>query len=396
MTIFRSLLAAILLFALPAQAAPRVVDVTFLVFSDIYEMAERNGRGGFARVAGALGAERAKKRNVIVALPGDTLSPSLMSSLDKGAHIIDLLNRMKLDVFTPGNHEFDFGEAVFRARMAEAKFPLLAANLRDGAGKPLPGFADNKILDIDGVKIGLFGLTDDESARRSNPGALRLSSAIETARQQAQQLRAAGADLVVAVTHSEWQDDLRLAKLGGIDLVLSGHDHNLLVAYDGRSAIAETQADGANVVAVDLAIRVDDAPERKLTWTPKFRVIDTADVAPDASIAKRVAQYLAAMDKDLDKVVGVTRTPLDSRKASVRGHETAIGNFIADAMREAAGAEVALLNGGAIRGNRTYDAGAQAYSKRMLRRFSSNVGQGAPSDERSRSRNRSKSRAKPG
>lgn len=340
---------------LSARAAERVVTLTFVVFSDIYEMAERDGRGGFARIAGALKAERAKAKNIVVAHAGDTLSPSLTSSVDKGAHIIDLLNRIGVDVFTPGNHEFDFGEAVFRQRMGEAKFPLLAANLRDASGHTVPGFADSKIIDVDGVKVGIFGLTDDEAARRSSPGSLKLLPAIETAKREAQALRDAGADLVVVVTHSEWQDDLRLAKLGPIDIVLSGHDHNLLVAYDGRAAIGETQADGVNLVAIDVEMRI--AADGVKRWTPRFRIIDTADVTPDAAIAERVAKYEAEIDKALDVDIGRTKTPLDSRKASVRGEETAIGDFFADTMRAAAGADVAIINGGGIRGNRSYAAG---------------------------------------
>jgi 5'-nucleotidase/UDP-sugar diphosphatase len=362
---FLFLVFGIVSLALSARAAERVVNLTLVVFSDIYEMSERDGRGGFARIAGGLKAERAKGKNVIVAHAGDTLSPSLTSSVDKGAHIVELLNRLGIDVFTPGNHEFDFGEAVFRQRMGEAKFALLAANLRDASGRALPGFADSKIIDVEGVKVGIFGLTDDEAARRSSPGTLKLMPAIETARREAQALRDAGADLVVVVTHSEWQDDLRLAKLGPIDIVLSGHDHNLLVAYDGRAVVGETQADGVNLVAIDVEMRIaDDGVKR---WTPRFRVIDTADVAPDPTISASVAQYQAAVDKALDVDIGVTRTPLDSRKASVRGQETAIGDFFADAMRAAAGADVAIINGGGIRGNRNYAAGTKLTRKDIAR-----------------------------
>lgn len=363
----RIVLAFLLLAAAsPALAAQRVVKATLLVFSDIYEMAEQNGRGGFARVAGALAAERARTENTLVALAGDTLSPSLMSSLDKGAHIVDLINRTKIDVFTPGNHEFDFGEEVFRKRMAELQAPRLAANLRDGAGQTLPGFADNKIFVMDGVKIGVFGLTEEESAKRANTGTLRISPAIETARLQARRLREAGADIVVAVTHSDWKDDLRLAKTGQIDVILSGHDHNLFIAYDGRAVIAETQADGAQVVAVDLAISVADDGARKVAWTPGFRVIDTAGVTPDPAIAARVAEIQAGMDKELDQLIGVTQTELDCRKASVRGRETAIGDFLADVMRAATGADVALLNGGAIRGDAVVAAESKLSRKTIL------------------------------
>ena len=84
---------------------------------------------------------------MIFAHAGDTLSPSLMSGLDRGAHIIALTNMIAPDIFVPGNHEFDFGKEIFFKRMAEAKFPLYAANLRGPDGKPLPGFRDRAIVD---------------------------------------------------------------------------------------------------------------------------------------------------------------------------------------------------------------------------------------------------------
>jgi len=340
------------------SARARDVKATFVVFSDLYEMQEKDGRGGFARIAGAIRAERARNQHVFVVHAGDALSPSLLSSVDRGAHIIDLLNETGIDIFTPGNHEFDFGEATFLARMQDAKFSRLAANIRSADGKRLDGFADEKIYDVEGVRLGVFGLTTPESVTRSNTGALRFAPLIETARDAARKLRSMGADLVIAVTHSEWQDDLRLAKSGAIDLILSGHDHNLLVAYDGRAALAETQDDGANIVAVDLTITLDAAGERRVAWTPRFRIIDTADVAPDPAIAARVAAYAARLDAAMRLPIGKTRTALDTRKASVRGRETAFGDFIADAMRTATGADLAIINGGAIRGDRLYPAGA--------------------------------------
>ena len=65
-----------------------------------------------------------------------------MSGLDRGAHIVALTNMIAPDIFVPGNHEFDFGKAVFLERMGEATFPLYGANLRDAAGATLPGFKD--------------------------------------------------------------------------------------------------------------------------------------------------------------------------------------------------------------------------------------------------------------
>ena len=100
-------------------------------------MPDGKRRGGFARLAAVVKAERAKGGHVVFAHAGDTLSPSLMSGFDRGAHIIALTNLIPPDVFAPGNHEFDFGKATFFQRMGEARFPLYAANLRDPEGRPL-------------------------------------------------------------------------------------------------------------------------------------------------------------------------------------------------------------------------------------------------------------------
>src|SRR5690606_19216823 len=94
-------------------------------------------------------------------------------------------------------------------------------------------------------------------------------------------------------------------------------------------------------------------------WWPSFRIVDTATVEPDAEIATLIATYNERLDAELRVGIGVTDTPLDSRRATVRGGEAAIGNLIADAMREAVGADIAILNGGAIRADRDYPAGTE-------------------------------------
>lgn len=344
----------------------KLSQVTFLVFSDIYDINERNGRGGYARVAAVIQRERSQGKNLIVCHAGDTISPSLISGFDKGKHIMEVLNLLKPDIFTPGNHEFDFGEQIFRQRMGEAKFLRLAANLRDAEDHPLDGFSDNKIFLIDNLKIGVFGLTDGESAKISNPETLKIQPMISTAKEQANLLHANGADLVVAVSHSDIKDDFRLLMSGLVDIILSGHDHNLNVFYNGQSLIAETQSDGANVVAVDVSIK-RRVGVKEIAWEPRFRVIDTALIQPDPTVMKKISDINSRYDKEMDNEIGRTDVELDSRNSSVRSKETAFGNFIADSMRLAAKADVALINGGAIRGNRMYPAGSIITTKDILK-----------------------------
>ena len=166
--------------AAPAAAA----QVTFVLVNDIYvmgdvEMPDGKRRGGFPRLAAVVKAERARAAasggSVIFAHAGDTLSPSLMSSLDQGASIVNLTNMVRPDIFTPGNHEYDFGKAVFLERMAAATFPRYGANLRNADGATLPDFQDRSIVTVGGVRIGLTGATYEDSPRASDPGDLKFA-----------------------------------------------------------------------------------------------------------------------------------------------------------------------------------------------------------------------------
>jgi 5'-nucleotidase / UDP-sugar diphosphatase len=129
---FRLVAAALLLVVLASvsgHAQTQRTTVSFILTNDIYLMSDQLGadgkrRGGFARLAAVVKAERAKGGHVIFAHGGDTLSPSLMSGFDRGAHIITLTNMIPPDIFAPGNHEFDFGKETFFQRRAEAKFGL--------------------------------------------------------------------------------------------------------------------------------------------------------------------------------------------------------------------------------------------------------------------------------
>src|SRR6266849_708935 len=210
MSILRRLgaLIALITIALAGPAHGATAHITFILVNDIYLMSDQmmpdgQRRGGFARLAAVVKAERAKGGRVILAHAGDTLSPSLMSGFDRGARIMSLTNMIRPDVFVPGNHEFDFGKATFLQRMGEAKFPLFAANLRGPDGSPLPGFQDRAIVSFDGVRIGLTGATYDDTARASTPEDLRFAPAVATVRAETEALRREGADFVVAVVHAD-------------------------------------------------------------------------------------------------------------------------------------------------------------------------------------------------
>jgi 2',3'-cyclic-nucleotide 2'-phosphodiesterase (5'-nucleotidase family) len=365
--IFRLLACAILVLAAAAPARAEQVKLTLLLVNDIDKMEGAGPRGGFARLAGVVEQERAKGGHLLYVHAGDTLSPSLMSSFDHGRHVIELLNIAPPDVFVPGNHEFDFGPDVFRQRMSEAKFPVFAANLRGPDGKPLPGFADTKMFEFGGVKVGVVGLAADDSQVKSSPGDLVFQPTVDTGIAEASKLRKEGADLVIAVAHAARSKDRALFDSRAADVILSGDDHDLNIFFDGKTLLAESKEQAEYVTAIDLSIDVEEQNGRRsVTWWPDFRVIDTATIEPSAAAAARTKEFEAQLDKELDVAIGTTETPLDTRRPTVRGGEAAFGDLIADAMRAAVDADVAITNGGGIRGDKQYPAGAKLLRRDVL------------------------------
>src|SRR3954471_11675001 len=280
-------------------------SVTFVLFNDFYLMGEQpfpdgKHRGGFARLAAVVKAERARAaaegRNVIVAHGGDTLSPSVMSGLDEGKHIVALTNMIAPDIFVPGNHEFDFGKAVFLQRMSEANFPLYGANFRNVGGAALPGFKDRSMITVGGVRLGLTGIAYEHSPRMSSPEDLHFGPTIETTKAQAEALRRHGADFVCAVLHCNRGDAIKLQYERAAELLLTGHTHDLFVNFDNRCALVESGYDAHYVTCVDVTISVrEDVGKRTTTWWPQFRVIDTATVTPDPEVAAAVAKFEALL-----------------------------------------------------------------------------------------------------
>src|SRR5262249_7892841 len=183
----------------------------------------------------------------MLAHAADTLSPSLTSGLDRGARILALTNLIAPDIFTPGNHEFDFGKATFLERMGEAR----SANLRGSDGAPLPKFKDSALVTVDGVRIGLTGATYDATPRISSPEDLKFLPTVATIKDAAEALRREGADFVVAVVHASREQDYAIFATRAVDLLLSDHDHDLFVEFDGRNAMVESSYDAHYVTAID-------------------------------------------------------------------------------------------------------------------------------------------------
>jgi 2',3'-cyclic-nucleotide 2'-phosphodiesterase (5'-nucleotidase family) len=321
----------------------------------VLEPVDGGRRGGMARLATLVRRARAANPNTIVAHAGDAISPSPMSTVLQGEQMIAVLNALGLDVATFGNHEFDFGPDVLRQRMRESRFAWLSVNVVDRAdGAPFGGAARQRVVTFGPLRVGLFGLTTPETATTSAGGpGVEFLDPVAAGRAAAAALRRAGAHLVVAVTHQPMRADRALAAGSDVDVVLGGHEHEPLVAEEGKALITKAGSDARYLVQVDLWLRPDGALVER-SWA--FHEV-SARVPDDPDVAAVVRRYADRLDRELDTVIGHTAVPLEARRAPLRTRETNLGNFIADAMRARLGAEVALVNGGGIRTDRIVPAG---------------------------------------
>ncbi len=354
-------LGAILLSAaiLTSPAAAETVTITLLGVGDIYDFAGDGDRGGFARLNAVARAERANNPNTLYVMDGDMLSPSLLSGFDKGQNTIDLTNIVPFDLAVPGNHEFDFGPENFAEKLAASAYPWAAVNITNADGSAVAGLGGTMLKTVAGVSIALIPVAQDTSPEVSSTGDLVFLGTVATGIAAAQAAREAGADLVVGVVQTEMANDRQLLASGAFDVILSGDDHTYATAYDGRTAYVETSIDGRFLSPLDLTVEigVDADGKRTVDWTPMFRFIDTAAVTPDPETQTMVDGFTAQLDASLNIEIGATTGPLDSRRNVVRGQESAMGNLIADAMRAAVAADIAITNGGGIRADRTYEPG---------------------------------------
>jgi 2',3'-cyclic-nucleotide 2'-phosphodiesterase (5'-nucleotidase family) len=350
-----------------ALAAP--TTITILHCNDVYLLDPVKGQGGFAPFMNLLRQERARNPASITTFGGDLLSPSILSGLTKGRQMIEVTNAIGIEVAVLGNHEFDFGPAVAEERVRESRFPWLGTNVLAADGKPAVGAGDLWLKEVGGYRIGFFGLLTPETTTLSQPGPqISFAPPRAVAEAAVKQLRGMGADLVVALTHLDLAEDRALAAdVDGIDLILGGHDHDPITVYEGGKLILKAGYDLHYLAAIDLTLeRATVKDQEVVLWRPAWRYLPTAGVAPDPEIQAVIDRWNATLDRELAEPVGRTAVELDTRRSAIRAGESNFGGLLADALRSATGADVALTNAGGIRGDRTYPAGTVLTRKDIL------------------------------
>jgi 2',3'-cyclic-nucleotide 2'-phosphodiesterase (5'-nucleotidase family) len=253
------------------------------------------------------------------------------------------MNAMGFDAMVVGNHEFDFGQEVLKKRISEARFPILGANVEG-----LDGLKPYVIKELKGVKIALIGMVTDDAPLSTHPrnvAGLRFFSPVEIAEKYVRELREK-ADVVVVLSHIGFPADRVLAeKVRGIDVIVGGHSHTKITkpVSLGKTLIVQAWEHGKALGVLDLMVK----DGKLIGFEGHLEEIRHEKGKEEKASLAIMEKYKERVDTVLNERMGEAEVDLDGE--NVRKRETNLGNFIADIMRHASGADVTLINGGSIR-----------------------------------------------
>ena len=296
---------------------------------------------------------------------GDEFQGTPASNLAFGRTVVTLFDSIGITAAALGNHEFDYGQDTLRARIRQASYPILSANLRDTLGNQPAWIRPDLIVQRGPYRVGIIGISTIETpktTRAINVTDLRFIDPAPVVSARAKALRAQGANVIVVTGHvggfctAEGTCEGEIFDMVNrltepVDVVVSGHSHSLVNARLRGVPIVQARSSGGAIDVVDIA--VGDTSERKIGDIAASRVLrsEVRDVLADSITpdpqAVRIAQAA------LDAVAPVIARPVGTVLADMKrdGSQYALGNLIADAMREAARSDIAVMNNGGIRAN---------------------------------------------
>jgi sulfur-oxidizing protein SoxB len=298
--------------------------------------------GGLDRIATIVKAIRAERRdNMLLLDGGDTWTNSWTSLQTKGQDMVEVMSLLKPDAMT-AHWEFTLGEARVKEIVEKLPFAFLAQNVRDSDFEDKV-FDSSRMFERGGVKIAVIGqalpFTPIANPRWMFP---KWTFGIREREMQAEveAVRAAGAELVVLLSHNGFDLDRKLAsRVSGIDVILTGHTHDALpeITKVGSTLLVASGSNGKFVSRLDL-----DVKDKKVRGF-RYRLIPVFSdaIKADAEVAGLIAKHRAPYEKELERVLGRTDSLL-YRRGNFAG---TIDDVICDAVLEQRDAEIALSPG---------------------------------------------------
>ena len=332
--------------------------------------------GGSARLASALRERRsaleAAGTPYLLLDAGDQMQGSLFYTHYRGAVEAEFVKAFGYQAMAVGNHEFDggTGELGDFVRALDG-VPLLSANAVVDYDAALRGSIPGAtVLEAGGQKIGVVGLTPEDTTELASTGDVKFLDAVATARGAVEALKAAGIDKIILLSHSGYARDKQIAAMvSDIDLIVGGHSHSYLSSAAPAEGAQKpegpypTWIEGPNGVATpivqayaygkylgEIAVTFDD--KGVVTAAAGEPLLLDHKIPEDNEIAARVAELAKPLEEIRSRVVAQAAAPIDGSRDACRVGECAMGVLVADAMlaRGAAqGVQIAIQNGGGLR-----------------------------------------------
>ncbi|MBR2216411.1 MAG: bifunctional metallophosphatase/5'-nucleotidase [Selenomonadaceae bacterium] len=345
-----------------AECAAKETNIVIFHTNDMHARVttdeDRGESIGLAEMAAAVAAEKKQNKATLWLDAGDTLHGMPRINISQGENMVALLNLAGLNALAPGNHDFNYGAGQLVKLSRQMKFPLLCANVTYKKDNRLL-FKPYKIFNLNGVKVGVFGLATPDTAVMTNPtkiDTINFLEPVQIAREMVKELRPK-CDIVIGLMHmgldkSSLVTSEEIArKVSGIDLIVDGHSHTTLPEglTVGDTLIVQTGWHEYKLGRVNLKWQGGKIVAKEA------RLIDETELKglipePD----KAVATKLAAIDKTNEKLfsqkVATSDRDFDASFEGIRRRETELGNLCADAFRWRSQADIAVVNGGGIRG----------------------------------------------
>jgi 2',3'-cyclic-nucleotide 2'-phosphodiesterase (5'-nucleotidase family) len=315
-------------------------------------------RGGAAQVAAMIRRAESECSGSCASVyldAGDEFQGTPASNLAYGRPVTDLFNALGLAASAIGNHEFDWGVDTLRARMRQARYAMLAANVRNATdGSSVPWIRQDTIVVRGGVRIGIVGIATTltpGTTKASNVAGLRFDDPVAAVNAHAKSLRARGADLVVVVDHDgafcsrntgcrgEIMD-LAQRLTEPVDAIVSGHTHSLVNTVVRGIPVVQALSSGRAIGVIDLPV---DGAARANT-RGEVRIVNTDSITPDREVEALLGNATRSVESLVARPVAMVAEDMPRR-----GEQYALGNLIADAQRAAARADIAVMNNGGIR-----------------------------------------------
>ncbi|KAI0822600.1 Metallo-dependent phosphatase [Trametes gibbosa] len=354
------------------------------------------------------------KRDGLVLFSGDVFSPSVESSVTRGSHMVPVMNAIGPDISLTGNHDFDFGYPHLSKLVQDTNYPWILSNIVDTETSHVPEhLLEFYVFERSGVRIGIIGLVEKEwiATVSSWPSNFKYKDMANVAIDLSKRLRDPEGehkcDIIIALTHARWLQDIRLAKsinalsplaqestpiddVHGADIIFGGHDHLYYISrgvtswegYDLEQEVLGGEEDHGDVLIVksgtdfrdlsEITLELADTPEgsvrRKVIKTIKGRHYETKPGSRKSErVTKLLENLLSSVSSALKAPVCKTEVELDLRSSIIRVQETAAANWFADVLRHAyddalclqtgGGADGVFICAGTLRGDSIYGPG---------------------------------------